>query len=346
MKQDVYYYRNGVRELVKTLNGDEKIHIGIRPYGFHAGNASALCVYPKIICDDFNSLTGNEPRFTFIISINDWEQDELDGPDYRKYPYNIRPKNTTIQYLKKGDEKMVDFWHQVIEANIKFFLKDYELLQFQFFRNSDLLQNAEFRDFLIQTLKDPVTQKNIYQKLSSREVLTEPLSFAGLVCNNCFFVSTHSFSFGKDDSYVSFKCDRCGSNHSGLTSDFSYWWYHKPLLIGRLAAYENIDILLSGGDHLSENDHLIREEMIKKFIPHKKVPKMLFTPTILSDVDGEKMSKSRNNVKYADNYKLFNLLNNDTSSCILFDKSIHLDVSDHDYRKDSIKKYFDQEYLK
>ncbi len=346
MSQDIYYYRNGVRELVKTLNGNEKIHTGIRPYGFHAGNAAALCVYPKIVCDDFVSFTGKNPAFTFIISINDWEQDELDGPDYRKYPYNIYPKKTTIQHLRKNNASMVDFWHEVIESNVRFFLKDYKQLTFKFYRNSELLQNSDFRDFLIQTLKDPITQKDIYQKLSFKEVLEEPVSFAGLVCNNCFSVSTNSFYFKKNDSCVGFNCNSCKTKHFGLVSDFNYWWYHKPLLIGRLSAYEDIDILLSGGDHLDENDHLIRDEMIRRFIPHKKVPKMLFAPIIVSYDDGEKMSKSRNNIKYADNYKLFNLLNHDVSSKIFFDKAIQINLTDYEYKEVSIKNFLSLEYLK
>jgi hypothetical protein len=42
MDQKPFLYLDGLEEIVKELNGQEKIHIGIRPYGFHAGNALAF----------------------------------------------------------------------------------------------------------------------------------------------------------------------------------------------------------------------------------------------------------------------------------------------------------------
>ncbi len=48
-----YVYKKGLVELVSTLNGNERIHVGIRPYGFHAGNVVALVSYPKLLCEEY-----------------------------------------------------------------------------------------------------------------------------------------------------------------------------------------------------------------------------------------------------------------------------------------------------
>jgi len=74
------------------------------------------------------------------------------------------------------------------------------------------------------------------------------------------------------------------------------------MLIARIRIFK-IDITLSGGDHFSEEDFKIREALIKKYSPKTKEPKMIFTPTVVA-LNGEKMSKSRNNIAFADIKKL------------------------------------------
>ena len=56
--------------------------MGIRPFGFHAGNLLSLYVYPYLFCEEVQE-NGKPVNFTFFCSINDYEQDELDGPDTR-----------------------------------------------------------------------------------------------------------------------------------------------------------------------------------------------------------------------------------------------------------------------
>lgn len=80
-----YLYLSGLKSLAKKIKGNENVHIGIRPYGFHGGNVLSLIVYPYLLCKELNKL-GKKPKLKFTISINDYEQDELDGPDIRRYP--------------------------------------------------------------------------------------------------------------------------------------------------------------------------------------------------------------------------------------------------------------------
>ena len=90
-----YLYLPGLKKLVKKLRGNEKVHFGIRPYGFHGGNILSIIVYPYLLCKEFEK-RGKGAKFNFTVSINDYEQDELDGPDIRKYPFNVYPKNTSL----------------------------------------------------------------------------------------------------------------------------------------------------------------------------------------------------------------------------------------------------------
>ena len=115
-----YLYNKGLDELASEAIGTERIHMGIRPFGFHAGNLVSLYVYPYLFCEKVEKL--DKPvNFVFFVSINDYEQDELDGPDYKKYPYNIHPKNTTLGYMKDPlgcHELNIDHWFPIIKSSI------------------------------------------------------------------------------------------------------------------------------------------------------------------------------------------------------------------------------------
>jgi hypothetical protein len=48
-----------------------------------------LYIYPYLFCEEVEKI--NKPvNFIFFFSVNDYEQDELDGPDYKKYHFNIQ----------------------------------------------------------------------------------------------------------------------------------------------------------------------------------------------------------------------------------------------------------------
>ncbi len=297
-----YLYLNGLKQLVKDINGDETIHIGIRPYGFHAGNAMALIVYPYLLCYYFEKLN-REAKFNFIISLNDWEQDSLDGPDYRRYPFNIYPKNTSLQFTPDENgccKSIVDHWTPIIEKNVIKIKKRFPRINCRFVKNSDLIDHIFCKKLLLETIKNPKDQLEIFRTYSNKEILETPLQYAGVVCPKC--KKTHGVTSVTDDDQIQWECATCDTRKKSDFKKFNYWWYHKPLLLARMEIFD-IDITISGGDHFSEGDFKIREAFIKKYSPQTKEPKMLFTPTVIA-LNGEKMSKSRNNVAYADVSKL------------------------------------------
>jgi len=297
-----YLYLSGLKNLVNEITGCEVVHIGIRPYGFHAGNAMALIVYPYLLCKYLEDY-GKAPKIQFIISINDWEQDTLDGPDYRKYPFNIYPKNTSLQFTPDESgccKSTVDHWQPMIENNLNKIKNRFKEISFKFVRNSELISYPYCEKLLIETIKNPKDQLKILKKYSGKDALDEPVSYAGVICPKCR--RSHGKTTVVKNNLIQWKCSNCGTRAKDTFKNFQYWWYHKPMLIARIRIFK-IDITLSGGDHFSEEDFKIREALIKKYSPKTKEPKMIFTPTVVA-LNGEKMSKSRNNIAFADIKKL------------------------------------------
>lgn len=96
-----YFFLDGINHLSNDLTGKENIYLGIRPYGFHAGNKISFIIYPLLLCDAMKK-AGKEPEFTFFLFINDWEQDGFDEQytDIKTHPFNVLPRNTTFQYTE------------------------------------------------------------------------------------------------------------------------------------------------------------------------------------------------------------------------------------------------------
>lgn len=334
--ENLYLYLDGLETLAQEARGNENIHIGIRPYGFHAGNALVLVAYPYVLCEAYRRYHGREPRFNFFISINDWEQDALDGPDYRRYPFNIYPKETSIQYtsyrMQDGREyTMADYWQPIIESAVRSKLKEFGATTLHFIRNSSLKGEIVFRDFLEKTINYPVEQSRIFQKFSGKELLEEPLTYAGAICPKCHRAHGKTSIKNGPDRAVSWQCTDCHSTACGPFQEFDFWWYHKPLLVARLKIFD-IDITLSGGDHFSEGDYMIRKELIKYFDPSISVPKMLFTPTLLSPIDGERMSKSKGNHVFTDLDDIISITRTCRADKVVFPRSLVMDLNDEQYK--------------
>ncbi|MBP7134329.1 hypothetical protein KBA73_03870 [Patescibacteria group bacterium] len=292
-----HLYFQGLLDLVSESTGEEVVHIGIRPYGFHAGNALTFVAYPYLLCK-YLEKSGKEPKIQFIISINDWEQDALDGPDPRTYPFNIYPKNTSLQFTEDEQgccSSVVEHWQPVIERSQKWIQERFPAISFRYVRNSELLQEPHCQRLLRETIREPKRLLDIFKTHSSFPTMEEPLTYGGVICPNCRRAHGTSTVIGETD--LAWNCRTCALQTQRSMQEFQYWWYHKPLLLARMELFK-IDITLSGGDHFSEGDFQIRQALIQEYSPQTKEPKMLFAPTLLA-LNGQKMSKSRNNTAYA-----------------------------------------------
>ena len=226
---------------------------------------------------------------------------------------------------------IADYWQPIIESAVRSKLTEFESITLRFIRNSTLRNEMAFQSFLEKTINYPLDQARIFQNFSEKEVLREPISYAGMICPACYRAHGNTSIENTQDKIISWQCADCHHTTSGIFQEFDFWWYHKPLLVARLKIF-NIDITLSGGDHFSEGDYMIRKEMIKYFDPSIKIPKMIFTPVLLSPIDGERMSKSKGNHVFADSDELINIARTCRSDKITLPQNLIMNVNDEQYK--------------
>lgn len=71
-----YLYLRGLKNLAKKIKGNENVHIGIRPYGFHGGNVLSLVVYPYLLCKG-NLLWPKQISHEEIVRMKNDEGDQV-----------------------------------------------------------------------------------------------------------------------------------------------------------------------------------------------------------------------------------------------------------------------------
>lgn len=300
-----YFYLSGVRELADELRGDENIYLGIRPYGFHAGNMSTLVVYPILLCRELSKL-GKIPRFNFYVFINDWEQHKLDGPDPKLYPFNILPKFTTWQFMPDPiDNKfsIVDFWEPIIFSGVSYINHYFPQTKIQTIRNSSMKQLPIMKKCLLQTIKKPEVVLEILKKNSTNQTLDKAI-YASAVCPKCNAARGDTKVIHRD--IIVHKCSNCHTETKDKYEKFEYWFYHKPLALPRIATYK-IDLCITGSDHYQEGDFVIRQKLMEAYKIKCSCPKTLYTPTIFGR-NNMVMGKSKGNAENIGLDKLMQLI--------------------------------------
>jgi len=289
-----YFFQDGIKQLAQEITGKENVYLGIRPYGFHAGNMLPFVLYPILLSEELKKL-GGTPEFNIFVFINDWEQDNLAGPNVKMYPFNIFPKNTTFQYIldpKNENTNIADYWEPIIVKGVKKIQTLFPKVKIKSVRNSELKNNPIMKKHLLFTIQNPQVVADILRKYTNKKILEKPLSYAMAVCPKCKKVKGRSsYKDGKIYHY----CFNCKKKSQGKYEDFDYWFYHKPLAIPRLEIF-NIDICITGSDHYGEGDFIVRQELIKAYGSKAKPPKTLYTQVMLGR-NGDVMGKSRGNTE-------------------------------------------------
>lgn len=302
-----YFLYNGIKELVKTMKGDENIYLGIRPYGFHAGNASTLVIYPIILCTELEKL-GKKAQFKFNLFLNDWEQDSLDGPNPRLYPFNIMPKFTTWQYMPDpidSSKKIVDYWEKVIVNNINLIKHYFPAVQILPIKNSEMKHDKEMKHCVLHTIDHPEQITHVMRQYTNKKVLNMHSIYSSAVCPDCHAARGNSCVVANSDKIIH-HCINCGITNSGKYEDFNYWLYHKPLAIPRIISCK-IDLCITGSDHYNEGDFAVRQKLFEIYGYTINQPKTLYTPSVFGE-DKQVMGKSKGNARLIDLDKLLNLV--------------------------------------
>jgi len=307
-----YFLYSGIKELAKIVTGQENIYLGIRPYGFHAGNMSTLVVYPYLLCQETKK-QGTIPQFSFFIFLNDWEQDGLAGPDVKKFPFNIHPQRTTFQYLPSSEDpskSMADYWSPKIIRKISKVQEKFSQIKIKGIRNSEMKENLIMKKHLLTTINHPELVARVLQEHANREILDEPIVYALAVCPTCKKVKGVTNITNEDN--ITHICTSCSKVTKGNYEDFDYWFYHKPLALPRLEIFD-IDICITGMDHYKEGDYVVRQKLIDIYKSKAKYPLTLYAPTILGE-NGKVMGKSKENAVNIEFEKLVNIIKKNSNS--------------------------------
>ena len=309
-----YFFSEGIKELSATLTGKENIYLGIRPYGFHAGNELPFLVYPWLLCNSMIKL-GKIPKFTFHLFINDWEQCQLSGPDPKEFPFNVYPLDTTFQFTHSMEDpsvNIVDYWQPIIEKNVREMLVEFKSVKVKAIRNSHMKNFKEMKSILIKTIANPKLVSDVLAKYSTGRVLDWSLLYGIAICPKCKTAQGLTEVI-KEDQIRHF-CKKCFEIQNGKYEDFEYWFYHKPLALPRIMKYK-IDLCITGADHYKEGDFVVRQKLFEAFGENVKVPQTLYTESVYGK-DGEMMGKSKGNHFFIDPKELIKIVENNSTGKI------------------------------
>jgi len=287
-------YKTGLIELAAALDGAERVHLGIRPYALHAGNVVAIAAYPFLLCEEFARARSREPRFQFIVSVNDWEQEALGGPDIHRLPLDVHPVGSTIRHARDAEGvALADRWEPRIRAELGKVERQFPHVRVDTVRNSQLKLHPAMRRTLHRTLNEWAAHKRLLLDATSLPTVGTPMRFAAALCPHCRSARTRTAWETEHDPLV-IACDHCGEREVAYQAA-DFWLYHKQLFAARWAIF-GYDVAISGADHFAEGDHRARRALYEAIfdVPAPDL-KMLFSPLVL---DGQKMSKSRGNTVY------------------------------------------------
>jgi lysyl-tRNA synthetase class I len=275
------------------LGGDETVQVGIRPFGLHAGNILGIVAYPHLLCRKLRQ-QGKNPRLRLIVSINDWEQDAPSGPDPIRYPYNIVPQKTTLQFCASPSGMgLVDVWEPRIREAYTSLIDEFDGVRVEFRRTSELCRERLTGHFLAKTLDLAGEIARCLAEKSSFEVLIDDTAlFASVACPGCRAARGRT-TFRDNNSTVAFQCAACGWMGQRNFAEFDWWWHHKPMFTARWYLWD-IQVAISGGDHYVDGDGAVRDALRQVFGLQERNLSMLFSPLLL-DRTGVKISKSANN---------------------------------------------------
>lgn len=134
--------------------------IGIRPFGFHAGNMTSIVAYPILLGEEMRRI-GKEPKFDLHCWFNDIEQHSIVGHD--KDPLhddeaNIYPAGKTLQFTPAPSGypgSVVDYWQPLIENGVTKIKERFPEISITFHRTSELKALPAFEDAVLKAIRSP-----------------------------------------------------------------------------------------------------------------------------------------------------------------------------------------------
>ncbi|ATB38934.1 hypothetical protein CYFUS_004371 [Cystobacter fuscus] len=285
----VLQYFGGLRSLAESLKGDEVIYSGIRPYDYHAGNRIVLAVYPHLLARSL-AQRGLEPRFRYVITLNDLEPSVYDDTVFRATGASYQLATQVDAIIGK------------VEGDLVHLRKEFPRIEIQYYKTSDMVGTPHFQRAVSLMMQEPVAFLRHFLREEILEQLPPELlsmsEFFGLVCPSCK-VPVHARQAPKLEAATCEGCNTPLSTHGALR----YWMYFVPLLALKLRVVQP-DVVLLGGDYLEADEGALvlkqsckLEEILEFYgMLEGGRPLTFLIPPLLMGKDGQKMSKSLGNV--------------------------------------------------
>ena len=286
-----YLLMNGLQEIAHEFKGTENIFLGIKPYGFHAGNKIPFVAYPMLLCDMLEK-NGKIAKFNFFVFLNDWEQTRFDPTitNWKEYPFNVIPEFTTFQFSSLPEHN-VDYWENIIYNAVSEVKAKFPKISIKCIRNSSMRDIPIMKEVVLKTIKNPDLLGDIMLKLGFNLHKSFPYKYCAPICPKCHSARTDAHVYNIDELKI--KCPDCGYESTHNYHSLYYWLYHKILALPRIKYYD-IDLCISGLDHYREKDFDSRFALFDAYNISMKPTYILYTPA-LHGANKLQMGKSRGN---------------------------------------------------
>lgn len=297
--ESLYISWDGLDAISSKLTGKETMGIGIRPFGFHAGNMASIVAYPILLCE-LMSQKGKEPEFDIYCFFNDVEQHAIVGHESRPDDddsANIYPADKTLQYTPGPDGfkgSVVDYWRPLIENGAREIQARFPKVKLSFHTTSDLKTTETFGSAVRTALTQPEKIAEILEQKTGLEVY-RPADYMRAVCKSCSVPVKNTAIDGAER--ISAVCHACGTDNKGEIGDFDFWIHHSILTLPKLSVGPGFDIWMMGSDHVQYGETPTRLKLSELFGIKAKNYIGIHAPLILS-YDGQKMGKSNHNQAY------------------------------------------------
>ncbi len=308
---EVFPYFDGLEKMAENISGRENVLIGIRPHGFHVGNALPLLIYPWLLCERLECI-GKTPKLRFNISINDMEPFQLkylflntngeavfksgsvlSNTEETPFEYNVFPEDTTFQHTLDPFgccRTIVDHWQNILHNELSRLSKSFPKTKVKFVRNSEISQSLAFEQALKCAFECNDEIAFCVEKHTQRAVSRYGFQLAGAVCPICKSAQGKTILKEKE---CTFQCNRCHGVSNGELKVFD-WWMHHLLLFPPRVKQLNIDLCIRGGDHFNQSHTHTTSALYEMLYGKKTCLKTLVTPLVV-DSHGRKVSKSSQN---------------------------------------------------
>lgn len=320
MREEFVTY-SGLQDISQTLTGRETMGIGIRPFGFHAGNMTSIVAYPILLGEELRK-QGKEPAFDLHCWFNDVEQHSIVGHDIdpeHDDEANIYPAYKTLQFTPAPSNfpgSVVDYWQPLIENGVREIQKRFPEIKITFHRTSELRLSDAFEEAVIKAIKYPDVVADLVESHLNMRV-HRPVEFVRAVCPDCTIPVANTSVDEKN--LITINCGDCQIEETGPVSQFDWWLQHRILTLPKLAIGDGFDIWMMGYDHFQERETPVREKLAEEFGLTVFNYTAVHAPLLLS-YDGKKMGKSNHNVAYVPLEELLSLLRSNHDEMISIDE--------------------------